>query len=90
MDDFEVFQQQGPGADERVDDVIAFWTANKMDPCWEDPARIPLEFLANPAMSAEPERVFSGAKITITDRRCSLGDENINALECLRAGKEMV
>jgi hypothetical protein len=28
--------------------------------------------LSIPAMSAEPERVFSGSKITISDRRCSL------------------
>jgi hypothetical protein len=34
---------------------------------------------------AEPERVFSGAKITLSDRRCSLGDEAINALECLKS-----
>ena len=44
-----------------------------------------LEYLSTPAMSAEPERVFSGVKITITDRRCSLGDEAINALECLKS-----
>ena len=36
-------------------------------------------------MSAEPERVFSGAKITISDRTCGIGDEAINALECLKS-----
>jgi hypothetical protein len=34
-------------------------------------------------MSAEPERVFSSAKITLDDRRCQLGDDAMNALECL-------
>jgi hypothetical protein len=38
-----------------------------------------------PAMSAEPERVFSGLKITISDRRCRLGIELIKALECLKS-----
>lgn len=44
-----------------------------------------LEYLTIPAMSAEAERVFSSAKITITDRRCHLGDEAISALECLKS-----
>jgi len=44
-----------------------------------------LEYLSIPAMSAEPERVFSGTKIAISDRICSLGDEAINALECLKS-----
>ena len=37
-----------------------------------------------PAMSAEPERLFSGAKISITDRRNRLGIESIEALECFK------
>ena len=36
-------------------------------------------------MSAEPERLFSGAKITITDRRNRLGSDMIEALECLKS-----
>jgi hypothetical protein len=44
-----------------------------------------LEILSIPAMSTEPERVFSGAKITISDRRCRLGDDIIEALECCKS-----
>ena len=51
----------------------------------KDLAQMALEYLSIPAMSAEPERVFSGARITISDRRCSLGDEAIYALECLKS-----
>ena len=36
-------------------------------------------------MSAEPERLFSGAKISITDRRNRLGIESIEAIECLKS-----
>ena len=36
-------------------------------------------------MSADPERLFSGAKITITDRRNRLGIKTIQALECLKS-----
>ena len=38
-----------------------------------------------PAMSAEPERVFSGTKQTISDSRHSLGSGTIEALQCLRS-----
>jgi hAT family C-terminal dimerisation region len=44
-----------------------------------------LDILSIPAMLAELERLFSGAKITITDRRNRLGIESIKAIECLKS-----
>ena len=44
-----------------------------------------LDILSIPAMAAEPERLFSGAKITIIDRRNSLEIEAIEAIECLKS-----
>ena len=44
-----------------------------------------MDILSIPAMSAEPERLFSGAKITITDRRNRLGSDVVEALECLKS-----
>ena len=44
-----------------------------------------LDILSIPAMSAEPERLFSGAKITITDCRNRLGIKSIEAIECLKS-----
>lgn len=44
-----------------------------------------VDILSIPAMSAEPERLFSGAKIRITDRRNRLGSDVIEALECLKS-----
>ena len=44
-----------------------------------------MDILSIPAMSSEPERLFSGAKITITDRRNRLGSDVIEALECLKS-----
>jgi len=44
-----------------------------------------IDILSIPAMSADPERLFSGAKITITDRRNRLGIRTIQALECLKS-----
>lgn len=49
-----------------------------------------MDMFSIPSMSAEPERVFSGAKGTISDERASLKPDTIEALECcksmLRAG----
>ena len=39
-----------------------------------------LDILAIPAMSAEVERVFSSASLTITDCRNQLGEEVIEAI----------
>jgi hypothetical protein len=44
-----------------------------------------IDILSIPAMSAEPERLFSGARITITDRRNKLGIETIEAIESLKS-----
>jgi hypothetical protein len=44
-----------------------------------------LTYLTLPAMSAEPERVFSGAKITLSDRQCRMGDDAVKAGECLKS-----
>jgi len=44
-----------------------------------------IDILSIPAMSADPERLFSGAKITITDRRNRFGIRTIQALECLKS-----
>ncbi|MCJ1469131.1 Phospholipase C [Pseudocyphellaria aurata] len=38
-----------------------------------------------PAMSPEPERVFPGAKLTVSDQRNSLEGETIELLECLKS-----
>ena len=44
-----------------------------------------LDILSVPAMSTDPERLFSGAKITISDRRNRLGILTVEALECLKS-----
>ncbi len=44
-----------------------------------------LDILSIPAMSTEPERLFSGAKISLTDRRNRIGDDLLQALECLKS-----
>lgn len=43
-----------------------------------------LDLLCCPAMSAECERVFSGAKLMLTPNRNALACETLEACECLR------
>jgi hypothetical protein len=84
-DILEIFQEEPPLEPAAVTDVIGYWSRKRRDPQWKDLSQMALEFLSILAMSAEPERVFSGAKITISDRRCQLGDDAVNALECLKS-----
>jgi hypothetical protein len=44
-----------------------------------------IDILSIPAMSAEPERLFSDARITITDRRKRPRIETIEAIEYLKS-----
>lgn len=45
----------------------------------------PAENDAVPAMSSGPERAFSAAKITLSDRRNKLGMQMFEQLECLKS-----
>lgn len=65
--------------------ALAWWledTQQKNYPCL---AKLAIDILSIPAVAAEPERLFSGAKITITDRRNRLGSDIIEAVECLKS-----
>jgi hypothetical protein len=48
-------------------------------------SKIALDILSIPTISADPERLFSSAKITISDRRNRLGIYTVEALECLKS-----
>jgi hypothetical protein len=44
-----------------------------------------MELMSIPAMSDKPERVFSSAKLLISDVRNRLGDDIIMGFECLKS-----
>lgn len=44
-----------------------------------------IDVFSIPAMSSEPERVFSGAKRTMSDHRMSMKTETVELLECLKS-----
>ena len=70
------------GEDESFDPV-QYW--NDRYHTQRDLAQMALDVLAVTAMSDECERLFSSAKILLSDRRCRLKMDIIEASECLRA-----
>jgi hypothetical protein len=68
-----------------IDDAIAWWLEPTQQKTYPNLSKMALDYLSIPAMSAEPERLFSSAKITISERRSRLGSDIIEALECLRS-----
>lgn len=65
--------------------ALLWWLEETQRKNYRNLSKMAVDILSIPAMSAEPERLFSGAKITITDRRNRLGRDVIEALECLKS-----
>ncbi|KID81930.1 transposase-like protein [Metarhizium guizhouense ARSEF 977] len=65
--------------------ALSWWLEETQQKNYPNLSKMAVDILSIPAMSAEPERLFSGAKITITDRRNRLGTDVIEALECLKS-----
>ena len=88
-------RQQPPVIDEYIKYCLAGITPEvDSKSWWMEPAQratypnlavLALDILSIPAMSAEPERLFSSAALTITERRNRLGVESVEALECLKS-----
>ena len=79
------FQQEAPSGNHIIE-VFGY-------PGWRNPSgEILRDYLTIPVVSAEPERVFSGAKITLSDSRCRIGDDALESLDpwsTYRAVREM-
>lgn len=81
MDEF----QQDPPTRNDVNDVVKYWRMHSGIPQYCDLARMALDYLTIPAMSAEPKQVFSGAKLALSESWCGVGDDAIEAFECLKS-----
>ena len=71
-------------ATERFDPIV-WWSQPDIEEAFPTLQRWALDIFACPAKSCECERAFSSVKKLITPERNSLGDNIIEALECLRA-----
>jgi hAT family C-terminal dimerisation region len=68
-----------------IDNAIGWRLEDTRQRIYPNLSKMALDYLSIPGMSAEPERVFSSAQITITYRRNRLGSNTIEVLECLRS-----
>ncbi len=68
-----------------VTDPRSWWLELTQRKSYPNFSIMALDILSIPAMSAEPERLFSSTKITITNCRNRLGIESIEAIECLKS-----
>jgi len=68
-----------------VSNSLAWWLEPTQQENYPNLSKMAIDFLTIPAMSAAPERIFSGAKLTITEKRFWLSPEIIEAFECLKS-----
>jgi hypothetical protein len=67
------------------EDVRKWWMEERQRRDFPNLSRMALDVLSIPAMAADPERLFSSAGLTVTDRRNNLSIETIEALECIKS-----
>ena len=67
------------------EDVRDQWLAPEQQAIYPNLSKMALNLLSIPAISTEPERLFSSCKITVIDRRNKLSGKVIEALEYLRS-----
>lgn len=65
--------------------VLDWWLESKQRTRFPLLSLMAIDIFSIPAMSSEPERVFSGAKHTISGQRASLKSTTIELLECLKS-----
>jgi hypothetical protein len=65
--------------------VRKWWLEDTQQTLYPNLSKMALDILSIPAMSAEPERLFSDTKITLQDRRNRLGIGTIEAIECIKS-----
>jgi hypothetical protein len=63
---------------------LQWWSNIVQQQRWPFLSKLALEILSIPAMSDEPERVFSGARRTISWERAQLGVDQVERMECLK------
>ena len=67
--------------------ALEWWCQDPQRKCWPRLSYMAIDILSIPAMSDEPERVFSGARRTISWERCQIGAENLEKVECVKHWK---
>ena len=82
-DEYEIYISQNPI--QISGSALDWWLHDEQRESWPRLSQMTIDILSIPAMSAEPERVFSGARRTISWDRMQLGQEIIEKVECLKS-----
>jgi hypothetical protein len=69
--------------------VYSWWLEERQQRLYPNLSKMALDILTIPAMSAAPERLFSSANITISDRRNRLHSDTTEAIECLKSWRKI-
>ena len=69
----------------KLHDARDWWLQPTQQQLYPHLSKLALEILSIPAMSAEPERIFSATKLILTDCRNKLSMRMIEALACLKS-----
>ena len=64
--------------------ALNWWLQDEQREQWPKLSQMAIDIFSIPAMSDNPERVFSGARRTISWERARLGAAMIEKLECLK------
>jgi hypothetical protein len=83
LDEYTSFITQTPIATDCS--PLAWWLREEQSQRYPRLSKMAIDILSIPAMSAEPERVFSGARRTISWDRCQLGSRTIERGECMKS-----
>jgi hypothetical protein len=69
--------------------ACSWWLEERQRRLYPNLSKMALDILTIPAMSAAPERLFSSANITISDRRNRLHGDTTEAIECLKSWRKL-
>ena len=83
IDEYETFTSQVPTSIDCI--PLIWWLRDEQKSHYPNLSRMAIDILSIPAMSADPEGVFSGARCTISWDRMQLGSSVIERGECLKS-----
>ncbi len=82
-DEYEIYISQNPI--QISDSAFDWWLHDGQRQCWPRLSQIPIDILSIPAVSDEPEQVFSRARRTVSWDRMRLGQEITEKVECSKS-----
>jgi hAT family C-terminal dimerisation region len=85
QDEYSEYIAEMPTSPEDCKSPLSWWLHDAIRKRWPTLSKMAIDILSIPAMSAEPERVFSGARRTISWERMQFGEANICKVECLKS-----